>query len=88
MIVGESSSDFEMVVVGLGKTGLSCARFLSALGVAYVVTDSRTEPPGASVLARELPGVRQILGGFDFEMLEPILMNFGANSSFSMHLGR
>ena len=70
MIVGESNSDFEMVVVGLGKTGLSCARFLSALGVAYAVTDSRTEPPGASVLARELPGVRQILGGFDFEMLE------------------
>ena len=33
------------VVVGLGKTGLSCARFLAAHGERFVVADSRPNPP-------------------------------------------
>jgi len=33
------------VVVGLGRTGMSCVRYLSARGAEFAVTDSRGAPP-------------------------------------------
>ena len=58
------------VVVGLGRTGLSVARFLVARGVRVAITDSRARPP-------ELERVRELgedvvlrTGGFDAELLE------------------
>jgi UDP-N-acetylmuramoylalanine--D-glutamate ligase len=53
------------LIVGLGKTGLSCARHLSARGMQVAVTDSREQPPGLDALRRELPDVGLFLGGFD-----------------------
>ena len=34
----------KVLVVGLGKTGLSCARFLTRQGAAVAVTDTRLHP--------------------------------------------
>ncbi|MGH8285680.1 MAG: UDP-N-acetylmuramoyl-L-alanine--D-glutamate ligase [Steroidobacteraceae bacterium] len=58
------------VIVGLGRTGLSCARWLRARGWRVAVTDSRDEPP-------ELPGLRELgsdipvaLGGLDASLLD------------------
>jgi len=53
------------LVVGLGKTGLSCARYLTAQGVAVAVTDSRTNPPGLAALREEMPDLAMFLGEFD-----------------------
>ena len=53
------------LIVGLGKTGLSCARFLARRGLSIAVTDSRDNPPGLAALTQELPGVALFLGGFD-----------------------
>ncbi|WP_459863648.1 UDP-N-acetylmuramoyl-L-alanine--D-glutamate ligase [Endothiovibrio diazotrophicus] len=53
------------LVVGLGVTGLSVARFLAARGVAVSVVDSRAEPPGRAALAAELPTVELLTGPFD-----------------------
>jgi UDP-N-acetylmuramoylalanine--D-glutamate ligase len=53
------------LVVGLGKTGLSCARYLHGQGVDLAVTDSRADPPGLAALRAELPDVPLFLGGFD-----------------------
>ena len=53
------------MIVGLGKTGLSCARFLARRGLSIAVTDSRDNPPGLAALTQELPGVALFLGGFD-----------------------
>ncbi len=53
------------LIVGLGKTGLSCARFLSASGVPLRVVDSREAPPGLACLRAELPEVEVLLGEFD-----------------------
>lgn len=53
------------LVVGLGKTGLSCARFLHAHGYEVAVTDSRLQPPYLDVLREELPDVAVFVGGFD-----------------------
>ena len=46
------------VVLGLGQTGLSLARYLSRHGARVRVADTRADPPNAEALARELPGVR------------------------------
>ncbi len=53
------------LIVGLGKTGLSCARFLAARGVPVAVTDSRDFPPGLAALEQEFPGMAVFVGGFD-----------------------
>jgi UDP-N-acetylmuramoylalanine--D-glutamate ligase len=58
------------VVVGLGKTGVSCLRYLSKRGIPVRATDSRRTPPGLEelgVLARSLD-LR--LGGFDLSLLD------------------
>ncbi len=53
------------LVVGLGKTGLSCARYLTALGAPTAVIDSRQDPPGLEALREQCPDAALFLGGFD-----------------------
>lgn len=53
------------LIVGLGKTGLSCARFLADQGVPLAVTDSRAQPPGLIELQQNLPDIAVFVGGFD-----------------------
>lgn len=45
------------VVIGLGKTGLSCVRFLKRLGCDVVVIDTRANPPGQQDLQQEFADV-------------------------------
>lgn len=52
------------LIVGLGKTGLSCARFLARKGVPITVTDTRMQPPGLETLRTEYPDIALALGGF------------------------
>ena len=52
------------LIVGLGKTGLSCARYLHAQGVPVAVTDSRANPPGLDTLRETMPGIPVFTGGF------------------------
>ncbi len=56
------------LVVGLGKTGLSCARFFSRKGECVAVIDSREQPPALAALNSELPDVAVFLGGFRAEV--------------------
>lgn len=58
------------LIVGLGKTGLSCARYLARQGVDFAVTDSRAEPPGLAEMREELPDLALFLGGFRPEVFE------------------
>ena len=51
-----------VMVVGLGDTGLSMARWLQRRGADVRVTDSRAAPPHAAMLRRELPQVPLALG--------------------------
>ncbi len=53
------------LIVGLGKTGLSCARFLSVRNVPLLVVDNREAPPELARLRAEIPGVEVQLGEFD-----------------------
>lgn len=56
------------LVVGLGETGLSVARYLSREGVPVAIVDSRDNPPGLERLRTELPADAGLfLGGFSSE---------------------
>jgi UDP-N-acetylmuramoylalanine--D-glutamate ligase len=53
------------LVLGLGDTGLACARWLAARGARVSVADSRAAPPQAGRLATLLPRVPLATGPFD-----------------------
>ena len=53
------------LVLGLGATGLSCARYLSAHGYRVRVADSRSAPPMLSSLRSEFPDMPVHTGPWD-----------------------
>jgi len=59
------ASDRRTLIVGLGKTGLSCVRYLSGLGREIAVADTREAPPGLKELKAEWPDVPVYTGPFD-----------------------
>jgi len=71
------------LVVGLGETGLSVARYLSRQGVPVAIVDSREQPPGLARSRTELPAdVALFLGGFNsdaFERAEQIVLSPGVS---------
>jgi UDP-N-acetylmuramoylalanine--D-glutamate ligase len=58
------------VVVGLGRTGLSCARHLRSRNVSFAVTDSRAAPPELDALKALAPNAQVSLGRFDETLLD------------------
>lgn len=58
-------SDRRTLVVGLGKTGLSCVRYLCGQGREIAVADSRHNPPGLDELKSGWPDVPVQTGPFD-----------------------
>ncbi len=65
----ETGKQFNTVIVGLGKTGFACARYLAAQGVSFAVTDNRDQPPMLNEMQAALPDVSLYLGGFDESLL-------------------
>jgi UDP-N-acetylmuramoylalanine--D-glutamate ligase len=57
------------VIVGLGVTGLSCARYLHARGWRLAVTDTRTAPPQLGALTALDARIPVRLGGLDTALL-------------------
>jgi UDP-N-acetylmuramoylalanine--D-glutamate ligase len=58
------------VVVGLGKSGVSCLRYLSKRGLAVRATDTRRAPPGLAELGDLAQSLDLRLGGFDLSLLD------------------
>lgn len=63
------ASSHTTLVLGLGATGLSVARFLSRNGRAFSVADSRPAPPNLAVFTAEFPGINPHLGELSAELL-------------------
>ncbi len=61
-----------VLVLGLGKTGLSVLRWLLAEGANVSVADTRENPPSADVVRNEMPEVNIDLGMFDVDLLSGI----------------
>ena len=57
-----------IVVLGLGDTGLSMARWLVAHGASVRVADSRDEPPHVATIAEQCPQVAVTTGPFRSEI--------------------
>lgn len=57
------------IIVGLGTTGLSCARYLRATEQEFEVVDSRLDPPALALFKEEFPEVTLRLGAFSESLL-------------------
>ena len=55
----------KVLVVGLGETGASVARFLSRQSIPFMATDSRKQPPKYKEFKKLYPQVEVRLGDFD-----------------------
>ena len=57
------------VIIGLGKTGLSCARYLAAKHMPFAIADSRPTPPYLTEFQDEFPDTELHLGSFPPSLL-------------------
>lgn len=64
------SAQKKVVVLGLGRTGLSFVRYLHHQRIPCVINDSREAPPEMSELHAEFPDVELRLGGFDDSLIQ------------------
>ena len=58
------------LVLGLGRTGLSVARYLARKGLEVRVADTRAEPPAAGALREAVPAAELRTGAFGSGLLE------------------
>lgn len=58
------------VIVGLGRTGFSCARYLRARGWRLAITDTRAKPPEWARLTELDPSIPVKVGGLDIGLLD------------------
>jgi UDP-N-acetylmuramoylalanine--D-glutamate ligase len=72
----------KVLVVGLGKTGLSVAYYLRQLGLQFAIVDSRDKPPFNDDLLAEMPDIPVFIGGFDqmaFDVATHIIVSPGVS---------
>ena len=60
----------KVLVVGLGVTGLSVAKYLSRLGFNFAVVDSRDNPPSLKEFTEQMPDVPIFTGKFNEEAFQ------------------
>ncbi|MFZ4480245.1 MAG: UDP-N-acetylmuramoyl-L-alanine--D-glutamate ligase [Rhodoferax sp.] len=65
----ENLRDQNVLILGLGASGLAMARWCARAGARVTVADTRAEPPQRAALRQELPAVRFVAGP-----LEPSLL--------------
>ncbi|OUR64092.1 UDP-N-acetylmuramoylalanine--D-glutamate ligase [Methylophaga sp. 42_25_T18] len=58
------------LIIGLGKTGLSCAKFLVHHDIDVAIMDTRELPPSLSILQQEHPEVVVKTGGLDLAWMK------------------
>lgn len=63
------TTDKQRIIVGLGATGLSVARYLAGRDLPFAVCDTRPEPPGLDKLKRFAPMADLCLGELDADLL-------------------
>lgn len=63
-------SDSFTLIIGLGKTGLSCARFLADQGKPFAVADTRELPPNLATFQQQYPGIEVRCGKLDSAWLQ------------------
>ena len=67
--MSETAERFDTLVLGLGRTGMSCIRYLAGSGARLGVADTRQEPPELQTLKERYPQVPFFPGEFDAGLL-------------------
>lgn len=57
------------IIIGLGKTGLSCVRYLAKQQKPFIVLDTSENPPGLIELKEKFPQIPYHLGSLDANLL-------------------
>jgi len=60
------------LVLGLGRTGLSAARYLDRKGLSVRVADTRANPPSLDALREKVPAAELRTGAFDASLLDGV----------------
>ncbi|TAL70209.1 MAG: UDP-N-acetylmuramoyl-L-alanine--D-glutamate ligase, partial [Burkholderiaceae bacterium] len=63
-------ADQQVLLLGLGQSGLAMARWCARAGAQVIVADTRDEPPQLDALRRELPTARFVAGPFTGSLLD------------------
>jgi UDP-N-acetylmuramoylalanine--D-glutamate ligase len=58
------------IIIGLGKTGLSFAHYLTHKKLNFEVMDSRENPPNLAEFRKDFPNIKLHLGPFDRKLIE------------------
>jgi UDP-N-acetylmuramoylalanine--D-glutamate ligase len=63
------ASDQKRLIIGMGQTGLSCARFLMAKGLSFDLCDTRDVFPNQADVEKEFPNSQIFNGELDAQLL-------------------
>jgi UDP-N-acetylmuramoylalanine--D-glutamate ligase len=58
-----------ILIIGIGQSGLSCARYLKAQGYNIAMMDTREQPPAMATIQLEFPEVLVMTGGLDQHLM-------------------
>jgi len=68
--------DIDVLVLGLGASGLAMARWCARFGARVRVWDSRENPPQAATLAADVPGATRLHGELAADVIEGVARVF------------
>ncbi len=68
--VAQLLQDQNILILGLGASGLAMARWCVRCGAKVTVADTRADPPQRAVLQQELPQARFVSGAFDASLVD------------------
>lgn len=69
-------SDQKRLIIGMGQTGLSCARFLTAKGMSFDLCDTRESLPNQANIEAEFPDSKILNSIFDSELSAELLAQY------------
>ncbi len=78
------NADHKRLIIGLGETGLSCARYFHQLHLPFTLLDSRLDPPHFATCKQEFPDAPIYLGPFEahrFQQVKELIVSPGINLS-------
>ena len=80
----ECSAEPTVLVMGMGVTGASCARFFAARGIAAEFVDTRQLPPGIDAIMDAMPDARLHTGDLP-AVLRPTIRKLVISPGIDMH---
>jgi UDP-N-acetylmuramoylalanine--D-glutamate ligase len=64
-----NNKSWKYMIIGLGATGVSCARYLTLKQETFALMDSRNTPPNIDNVRKEFPDAPCFLGGLDEKVM-------------------